>query len=100
MRASTPVSALGRTTYPGTSDLRDAVRVVVPVHSEEIERIGVIRADARQCSANVRGDQARLRELGEGRQQDLALLESRDRALVHFLVDDVIFQSKTLHLTP
>jgi len=45
--------------------------VVVPVDAEEIERVGLVRADARERGLDRAGDQARLGELRKGRQRNL-----------------------------
>ena len=84
----------------GQRDLRGAVGVVVPVHPEEVERVGGIRLHRGQGLSNGQGDQAGLGQLGEGREQDVALLELLDRAIVDLTVHDVIFHSRCRHVQP
>ena len=82
----------------GHGRLRRATGVVVPVHAEQVEGTGLVRRHRPERPADGSGDQARLGELGEGRQQDLAFPEALDGAAVHRLVDDVVFASQGPHL--
>ncbi len=62
--------------------------VVVPVHAEQVARVGGVRGHAGESRASHGADARRLGELGEGRQRDALAAEVFDRAIVGRQVGD------------
>ena len=77
--------------------LAGSVEVVVPVHPEQVARVGPVRVRLLERGADRRRDGARRGQLGEGGQQDAGRAEPVDGALVGGLVDDVALESEGGH---
>ncbi len=91
----TPVSSGGRTTCSGMGTWPRAVPRVVPVDPEEVAGIGGVGVDIGERIEDLGGKRRRVRELGEGGQDDALLAETVDRALVGARISDLGEQAET-----
>ena len=71
--------------------------VVVPVHAEEVERVGGVGVDRGELLQHVRVDLRRLGQLGKRRQRDLLLAEPGHRAAVDAAIDDLSHHVQPCH---
>ena len=78
----------------GQSESPPPIARVVPVHAEEIARVGRVRIHAGESRLDFGGDTLWLRQLGEARQADLLAAKARDGLFVDVRVDDVSFESE------
>ena len=70
----------------------DAIGSVVPVDTEEVQRMRFVRPDGSQRLANGSRDELRARELREGRERNAGLAKTVDDPLDDDGVDDIRFR--------
>ena len=87
-----PEGQVGGGVHPAAS-----IPAVLPVHPEQVQRVGLVGTDRGQGLADARRNPLRLRELSEGRELDGSGAEVLDAARVDGLVHDLRLQPQTSH---
>ena len=82
---------------PRHRDLSFSIRVVVPVHAEQVEWFGRVRIDAGEGFACRSPDRGGVGQLGERRKHDAAFTEGGERPVARGAIYDLSFQSQLIH---